>query len=1040
MRRVSLKLFGGFHARQEPGLPLTVPTRKAQALLAYLALRPDPPPHRDSLAALLWPDRTDVQARASLRHAVYELRRALAGNPGILRTEGDTVSVDVDLIDLDVALFTRLLAADTPEALAQAAALYRGDLLAGLGVAEEPWEAWLRDERQRLREQAGDGLARLLAHQRKAEHFEAAIRTAGRLVALDPLQEPVHRTLMRLHAQLGQRGAALRQYQHCVSALRSELGLEPEAETRQLYQEILQQRTVASGAAPGRPARVPKVPETRPAETPLIGRDAEAAQLREALDRAAGERGGVLAILGEAGVGKSRLVEELIAHVGQRDARVLIGRAYESDQILLFGPVVDALRTARIGEDPDVLDALGSAWRAELARLLPEVAPPGASQQPARVDYRRLFEMIAQLIAHLAARDTLLLVLEDLHWADELTVRLLAFLARRASGDRVLLLATAREEELPDAPMLRHTLEDLGRAGLLTSIGLGPLSRRDTLALVGHLTPPAATARGERLGERVWEVSEGNPLVAVEMVREVQERAPAEGPALPRRAREVIGRRLERLGSGARSLLTVAALIGREFDFALLRQAGELGDEAAAQGVEELVRRRVLTAVGERLGFTHERLRAAAHAEVPAWRRPNLHRRIAEAIEALHAARLSDFWEALAEHWERGEAWAHAARYHLMVAERARRCYAYATAEISSRQAAEAAARSADTSAERVQALELLGDVASLRGDLDHANASYETALSVATAESERRRIGNKLHRPRSTTRNGATLAYYEHGTGEQTLLLTNPLIYGLEILQPVLQQLCQDFRILTMDLRGTGRSDAIPAGYTTAEHAADIGAVIEAAGRGPVTAIGISKSGNMLVRLAVAAPSLVKGLVLLGTPLDITPGSPWLVPSEVDDRFRAALKAGDLERAMQHFVATVVSDPDTGELAEQFTRNVLRLPRESILSTWTTDQTLEIAPVLEQVKVPVLVLHGTEDRRVSVAAARYLAEHLPDARLHLFEGRGHLPIFTATVEFCEMLRGFVGEIEKDYPSPCPLPLRGEGGGGRLLPREADQA
>ena len=636
------------------------------------------------------------------------------------------------------------------------------------------------------------------------------------------------------------------------------------------------------------------------------------------------------------------------------------------------------------------------------------MAPPGAPPLPARVDYRRLFEMLAQLVAHLAARDTLLLVLEDLHWADELTVRLLAFLARRVSAERVLLLATAREEELHDAPMLRHTVEDLGRAGLLASLSLGPLSRRDTLTLVERLTPPGTAARTERLGARVWTLSEGNPLVAVEMMREIQERAPDEGLALPRRAREVIGRRLERLAGGARSLLPVAAVMGREFDFALLRHAGELDDEAAAQGVEELVRRRILTAVGERLGFTHERVREVAYAEVPAWRRPGLHRRIAETIEALHGDRLPDFWESLADHWERGEVWARAAHYHLTVAERAKRCYAYATAEVSCRQAAEAAARSPEAGAARVQALELLGDVWSLRGDLDRANESYEAALGSAPAAPSLLRIGNKLHRPRVAARNGATLAYYEHGSGEQTLLLTNPLIYGLEILQPVLQQLCQEFRILTMDLRGTGRSAPIPAGYTVADHAADIGAVIEAAGRGPVTAIGISKSGNMLVRLAVAAPSLVKGLVLVGTPLDITPGSLSLVRSEADDRFRAALRAGDLERAMQHFVATIVTEPDTGELAEQFTRNVLRLPRESILSNWMPDPEVDIAPILDQVKTPVLIVQGTEDRRVSVAAARHLAEHLPDARLHLFEGRGHLPIFTATAEFCDVLRRFV--------------------------------
>ena len=1017
MRRVSLRLFGGFQARLEPGVSLTLPTKKAQALLAYLALRPDPAHPRDSLAALLWPDRSDEQARASLRHALYELRKALVTSPAVLLTEGDTVTVDTSLIDLDVAAFTRLLGEDTPEALAQAAALYRGDLLSGMSVSEEPWEAWLREARERLREQASDGLARLLAHQRKAEQLEAAIRTASQLLALDPLQEPVHRTLMRLHAQLGQRGAALRQYQHCVSALRSELGVEPEAETRQLYQEILQQRAAArvlsTGAAPaGRPPRVPKVPETRPAETPLIGREAETAQLRDALDRASGERGSLLAIVGEAGMGKSRLVEELIAYAKRRDARVLLGRAYESDQILLFGPVVDALRTGRVGEDPEVLEALGPTWRAELARLLPEVAVPGAPSPPARLDYRRLFEMIAQLVAHLAARDTLLLVLEDLHWADELTLRLLAFLARRAPSERALLLVTAREEELPDASMLRHTLEDLGRAGLLTSLGLGPLSRRDTVALVGRLSPPGAAARAERLGERVWTISEGNPLVVVEMMREIQERAPAEGLVLPRRAREVIGRRLERLADRTRALLTVAAVIGREFDFELLRHACELDDETAAQGVEELVRRRVLTGVGERLGFTHERIRDVAYAGLQSWRRPRLHRRVAETIEALHADRLPDYWEALADHWERGEAWARASHYHLSVAERAKRCYAYATAEVSCRQAAEAAGKSPDAGAERARALDLLGDVASLRGDLDRANDSYEASLEIATGEADRRRIGNKLHRPRVATRNGATLAYYEHGSGEETLLLTNPLIYALEILQPVLEQLCQEFRILTMDLRGTGRSDPIPAGYTTADHAADIGAVIEAAGRGPVTAIGISKSGNMLVKLAVAAPSLVKRLVLLGTPLDITPGSMSLVPSEADDRFRAALRAGDLERAMQHFVATIVTEPDMGELAEQFTRNVLRLPRESLLSNWAPDPEVDIAPILDQVKTPTLILHGTEDRRVSVAAALHLARHLPDARLHLFEGRGHLPIFTATSEFCEVLRRFVWSEE----------------------------
>ncbi len=212
------------------------------------------------------------------------------------------------------------------------------------------------------------------------------------------------------------------------------------------------------------------------------------------------------------------------------------------------------------------------------------------------------------------------------------------------------------------------------------------------------------------------------------------------------------------------------------------------------------------------------------------------------------------------------------------------------------------------------------------------------------------------------------------------------------------------EFRVITTDVCGTGRSDSIPAQYTTR----DIAAVVEAAGHGPVTAMGISKSGNMLVRLAVTAPSLVKRLVLMDTPIVTTPGSMSLVRSELDDRFREALRSGNLERAMHCFVATIITDPDTGELAEQFTRNLLKLPRQSILNTWTPDPEVDIGPILGHVKTPTLVLHGTEDRRVSLAAAHHLARSIPDARLHLFEGRGHLPIFTATEEFCQVLRRFI--------------------------------
>src|SRR5262249_30157033 len=239
----------------------------------------------------------------------------------------------------------------TLEALERVVGLYRGDLLSGFALDEGPFEEWLLGERERLRELALEALAKLLAHQRKAGATEPAIGTALKLLTLDPLQEPVHRALMRLYAEVGRRGTALRQYQQCVGVLQRELGVEPEAETKALYQEILRQRSPRSAreAPVGRqaPSAAERGAPTAGAETKLIGRAAEMARLDAELDRAVAGAGRVVAVLGEAGIGKSRLIAELAADATRRGMTILIGRSYESEQILPFGPWADAVASPR---------------------------------------------------------------------------------------------------------------------------------------------------------------------------------------------------------------------------------------------------------------------------------------------------------------------------------------------------------------------------------------------------------------------------------------------------------------------------------------------------------------------------------------------------------------------------------------------------------------------------------------------------------------------------------------------------------------------
>ncbi|HWO03441.1 MAG TPA: BTAD domain-containing putative transcriptional regulator [Methylomirabilota bacterium] len=321
--RVKLTLLGDFQAQLGADAPLALPTRKTQALLAYLALPLGQAHSRDKLATLLWGDMPDAQARGNLRHALSRIRKTPpAGARHGLILDGPTVALDPSVVDVDVAQFERMVADGQPPALEQIGGLYRGDLLAGLALTERPFEEWLTSERERLHELAIQALGRLLTHQQRAGAAEPAVQTGLRLLALDPLQEPVHRTLMRLYARLGRREAALRQYQLCVDALKRELSTSPEAETNQLYQEILRSRssrpdraTVAAGGdpAPGPTAdllsaavaALPEAPAPTnlPAPTSeLIGRAAALAEVTELL--------GVhrlVTLIGAGGIGKTRL-------------------------------------------------------------------------------------------------------------------------------------------------------------------------------------------------------------------------------------------------------------------------------------------------------------------------------------------------------------------------------------------------------------------------------------------------------------------------------------------------------------------------------------------------------------------------------------------------------------------------------------------------------------------------------------------------------------------------------------------------------------
>ena len=255
-------MLGGAEVSSATAHAVVLPTRKAKALLVYLAMAVGEPQPRGKLAALFWDRSAEEQARASLRQTLSALRKALlAVASDILKVEGESIRLEPGGVEVDALEFARLAGSGSREDLEQAAALYKGDFLAGFGLREESFEEWLTAERARLHELAVQALTRLLQQQAAGGAPERAIILAQRLLSLDPLQESAHRTLMRLYAGQGRSEAALKQYESCVRVLQRELGVAPAPETEALYQEITAQRAGAT------PAPMPGIEQSKPADT-----------------------------------------------------------------------------------------------------------------------------------------------------------------------------------------------------------------------------------------------------------------------------------------------------------------------------------------------------------------------------------------------------------------------------------------------------------------------------------------------------------------------------------------------------------------------------------------------------------------------------------------------------------------------------------------------------------------------------------------------------------------------------------------------------
>jgi DNA-binding SARP family transcriptional activator/predicted ATPase len=686
------------------GEPLRVDTRKAVALLAYLAVTAGPQA-RELLVDLLWPDTDPDRGRAALRRTLSTLRSALGGR--WVTVTRAAVALDVEPEAVDVARFRALAGAagDGPaaiEPLAAAVTLHRDDLLAGFGLRDSVrFDDWQRDAAGELRAELERALDRLVGALASSGRPDEAVPHARRRLALDPLHEPAHRTLIRLYAASGRRSEALSQYRDCVRVLDRELGVRPLAETTEIYNAVNEGRSLE---APAPPAAAAAPPPAAPAG-PLVGRAGE-------WDAMAGEHaactpdGRLVVLEGEAGVGKTRLGEELAAAVRDAGHLAVVARSHEGESGIAFGLVAAAIRAALDAAGDAPLADVPAHWRAEAARLVPEI---GGGEAPAGPDgaaaQQRLYEGLAHVLAALVgSRPPGLLFLDDLQFADPASLGMVGYLVRRLAARPMLVLAAWRAEEIgADHALLRRSA---GRV-----IRLGRLTRADVAEL-------AAAAGLDGRAEELFDETEGLPLFVVEYLAALRD--PAQDGGLPVGVRELLTARLEGIGEASAQLLTAAAVIGRTFGVDTVRAAAGRGEDETAAGLEELTRRGLLVERDAGYEFSHDKLLAVAYERAGLARRRLLHRRVAETLTAAHADPALVARHLLAAGLE-----ADAADAYRRAGDRARSVYAH-------REALDAYRSAIGLGHDQPALLhEAIGDLHTLQGEYSAALAAYEAAAAL---------------------------------------------------------------------------------------------------------------------------------------------------------------------------------------------------------------------------------------------------------------------------------------------------------------------
>ncbi len=717
--------------------------RKARSLLKLVALQRQARITRDEAMDVLWPHLEESAAASQLYKALHHIRSAFVEES---EEADEWIEITDDLIRLeppgevviDVHRFEESarsgLRDRRMQELEHAVSLYAGDLL-----PMDRYSEWASVPREHYRQLYLDVLTTLATQYEQRGELSEAAQMLRLALEKDPALESAHRSLMRIFARQGQSTRAFRQYDMCREVLQSELGVGPSPETKEVLEAVQEQQF-----AKGREAS--PIQATTPAPMPpLVDRARECTDIDHALDRLASGEGGTVVISGGMGLGKTRLIQELALRSRRRNLRVFSASATEGTSAVAYGPFVELFEVI-LREKPELQEVLP----AELGQLVPSFAGDGApvphADQLAAQGY--LFAQVQRFLSDLVDDGPVVLVIEDLHAADEGSRELFSYLVRHGTELPLLLAATTREETVIPVPAGRPSGEENG----VTWLSLDPLTSNEHASLLEQHSDRSTIST--ETANRIFRLSEGNPLFALELLQfhsEEEGGIPStdelgvgqEGFAsslerVPSSLSYVVDEHTGGLSTPAKDLLYIAAVIGRQVSFDLLASVWSSADPSDGEGIfgvlEEVTEARLLVERGLEYSFRHALVREVIYASISEARRRSLHGRIARQLVAASEEAEEEPVEEIAHHFVRAGEVRQGVRYLVRAGERAEAIYAHEDALQRYREALVVLEDRDDTQARRLRrgVLERMGDEYRASGRVEQSYEAYEEAVELA--------------------------------------------------------------------------------------------------------------------------------------------------------------------------------------------------------------------------------------------------------------------------------------------------------------------